>query len=67
MASLSENTSDTSILIINSSNVQVEAVKACMGEIQAEPSTVASALNSDMSVDLAELLLVLLHKNMKIL
>ena len=27
-----------------------------MGEIQAEPSAVASALNSDMSVDLADLL-----------
>ena len=56
MASLSENTSDTPILITASSNVQVEDVKACMGEIQAEPSAVASALNSDMSVDLADLL-----------
>ena len=56
MASLSENTSDTPVLITATSNVQVEDDKACMGEIQAEPSTVASALNSDMSVDLADLL-----------
>ena len=56
MASLPENTSETPILFTASSNVQVEDVKACMGEIQVEPSAVASALNSDMSVDLADLL-----------
>ena len=52
MASLS----DTPIMITTSSKVQVEDVKACMGDLQAEPSAAPTALNSDISVDLADLL-----------
>ena len=67
MASLSENTSDTPILITASSNVQVEDVKACMGEIQAEPLLLQLHLTQICQLTWQICWLVLLHKNMKIL